>query len=254
MTSDDGNRIVCNFSCGAASAVATKITLSEHKTVEIINAFIVEEHKDNRRFLVDCEKWFGQKITVLKDKKYGASVLEVFRKKQFIKSRNGAPCSSHLKRELLDAWELPDDVMVLGFTAEERDRYELFQERNPNRKVDAPLIRHGLEKSDCLSMVERAGIDLPMMYKLGYHNSNCIACVKGGEGYMNKIRRDFPAEFEALAQVEESIGPGAYLFRDRKTGKRYSLRDLPQDKGRHDDEPDITCSFFCQMAEEIIQD
>ncbi len=42
---------------------------------------------------------------------------------------------------------------------------------------------------------------------------------------------------------------GASLFRDRKTGERYSLRDLPPGKGRYQDEPDIECGAMCEMAE-----
>jgi hypothetical protein len=78
---------------------------------------------------------------------------------------------------------------------------------------------------------------------------NCIGCVKGGEGYWNKIRRDFPEQFEAIAVIQETIGSGAYLFRDSKTGVRYSLRELPPDKGRSQDKPESSCSFFCEMAE-----
>ena len=51
-------RIVSRFSCGAASAVATKLILAEYgaaRDVQIINAFIEQEHPDNRRFLADCE-------------------------------------------------------------------------------------------------------------------------------------------------------------------------------------------------------
>ena len=61
-------RIVCHFSCGAASAVATKLALGLYGAGEIViyNAFIEEEHEDNRRFLADCEKWFGHPITVLR--------------------------------------------------------------------------------------------------------------------------------------------------------------------------------------------
>lgn len=253
MKDDNGKRFVSQFSCGAASAVATKISTYEHDHIEIINAYIVEEHDDNRRFLADCEKWFGQKITVLMDEKYGASAINVFREKKFMSSKNGAPCSRILKGDVLDKWRQPNDVMVLGYTVEEKDRYSLLCERNPDREIDAPLIRHGLSKSDCLAIVERAGIVLPMMYRMGYHNANCIGCVKGGEGYMNKIRVDFNSQFEILCETQEMIGPGAYLFRDRKTGERYSLRDLPPNKGRHDDEPDITCSFFCSMAEYLIK-
>ena len=68
------NRIVCQFSCGAASAVATKLTLAKYgdtRDVQILNAFIVEEDPDNRRFLADCEKWFGRSVTVLRDERDG---------------------------------------------------------------------------------------------------------------------------------------------------------------------------------------
>jgi len=63
-------RIVCQFSCGVASAVATKLAIKKYGDVEIVNAFLREEHPDNVRFLNDCERWFGQKITILKDEKY----------------------------------------------------------------------------------------------------------------------------------------------------------------------------------------
>ena len=58
------NRIVCQFSCGAASAVATKLALAEYGSthdVHIINAFLANEHEDSRRFLADCEAWFGRR-------------------------------------------------------------------------------------------------------------------------------------------------------------------------------------------------
>ena len=62
------SRIVCQFSCGAASAVATKLALAEYgERCAIVNAFIVNEHEDNRRFLADCERWFGVPVTVLRD-------------------------------------------------------------------------------------------------------------------------------------------------------------------------------------------
>ena len=246
------SRIVCQFSCGAASAVATKIALAQYGAtheVQIINAFVKEEHPDNRRFLLDCEKWFGQPVTVLCDEKYGASIIEVFRRERFMKSRFGAPCTAKLKRKLLDQWRLPEDVMVFGYTAEEEDRFEDFKDRNPDKTVIAPLIERGLGKKDCLAMLERAGIELPAMYRLGYSNANCIGCIKGGEGYFRAIREDFPAEFETLCQTQEAIGPGAYLFRNRATGERYSLRDIPPGKARRDLSPPA-CGLQCEIAEQ----
>lgn len=243
-------RIVCQFSCGAASAVATKLALARHgDKCEIVNAYLKNEHPDNRRFLADCERWFGRAVTVLRDEKFGAGIVQVFRRKRFMKGLGGAPCSRELKRKLLDDWRRPGDVMVFGYTAEEADRLDDFRERNPERPVLAPLIDAGLGKEDCKAMVQRAGIELPAMYRMGYDNANCIGCVKGGEGYWRAIREDFPAEFEELAAVQDEIGEGAYLFRNRATGERYSLRDIPLGPARRN-EALPSCSFFCEIAEQ----
>ena len=54
-------RIICWFSCGAASAVATKLAISNNNgkfPLEIVYTEVKEEHPDNQRFLTDCEKWF----------------------------------------------------------------------------------------------------------------------------------------------------------------------------------------------------
>lgn len=246
------SRILCQFSCGAASAVATKLTLAQFGAthdVQILNAFVKQEHQDNRRFLADCEPWFGRPVTVLRDEKYGASTIEVFRRKNFMKGPRGAPCTSELKRKLLQKFEQPGDVLVLGYTAEEEGRLEDFMERNPRRPVMAPLIEAGLGKEDCKAMVARAGIELPLMYRLGYDNANCIGCVKGGEGYFRAIREDFPVEFAELADAQEAIGDGAFLHRNRKTNVRYSLRDIPPGPA-HRNEALPSCSFFCEMAEQ----
>ncbi len=104
-------RIVCHFSCGAASAVATKLILSkyDHARVVIYNAFIVEEHPDNRRFLADCERWFNHPITVLRDEKDGASVHAVWKRKRVMSHPQFTPCSYFLKLEVLEPHFLEHD-------------------------------------------------------------------------------------------------------------------------------------------------
>lgn len=243
------HRTVAQFSCGAASAVATKLAIADDPATVVINAYLANEHPDNRRFAADCERWFGRPITVLRDEKYGADVIQVFRRRQWIKSRHGASCSLNLKRKLFAAWQQPSDVIVLGFTVEEQDRFDDWLEHNPEVQARAPLIEQHLGKEDCKAMVERAGIMLPLMYRLGYDNANCIGCVKGGEGYWRAIREDFPAQFEAVAQVEQEIGEGAFLFRDRKTKRRWSLRELGDGPVRRN-EALPSCSFFCELAEQ----
>ena len=141
--------------------------------------------------------------------------------------------------------------MVFGSTAEEFDRLEDFRERDPDRSVTAPLIERGLGKEDCKAMLERANIELPLMYRLGYDNANCIGCVKGGEGDFRSIREDFPEQSKQLYRVQDELGPGSDLHRDRKTNIRFSLRDLPPGGPRRN-EALPACSFFARRLKPSI--
>jgi hypothetical protein len=251
-------RFVVNFSCGAASAVAGKLTLTKHgpAQVRVVNAFIAREDADNRRFLADCERWFGVPILVLRDEKYGADPREVFRRERYLKGKKGAPCSRALKRRILDTVRKPGDTLVLGYTADEQHRLDAFIDANNDQRVSAPLIEEGLGKRDVLAIVERAGIELPRMYRLGYHNANCIGCVKGGAGYWNKIRRDFPDDFEEMARIEESVGPGARLLRHRGgplKGQRFYLRELDPSTGNYAEEPSIECGAACEYGHDLVE-
>src|SRR5580658_4957472 len=183
-------RIVVQFSCGAASAVAWKLTVADHgqtRDVQAINAFVKEENADNRRFLADVEGWVGRKVTVLRDEKFGASTDEVWSRVRYFNGQFGAPCSQRLKKQVLDAWCLPTDEIVLGLTAEERGRFEDWCDNNPTAVARAPLIDAGLTHADCLGIIDRAGLLLPLAYRDGFHNANCEGCCKGGMGYWNHV-------------------------------------------------------------------
>lgn len=250
-------RIVCQFSCGAASAVATKLALAKYgERCVIVNALIEEEHPDNRRFADDCERWFGRPIMYLRDAKYGASAVKVFETVGYIKGPRGAACTTRIKRGVLRTFEQPGDVLVLGFTAEEQRRLDDWRDAWPDRPIIAPLIDRGLTKEDCKAMVMRAGIELPMMYRLGYDNANCVGCVKGGIGYWRAIREDFPEQFERVARAEEKVaclhGENAYILRHQSgplSGKRFPLRELPPGKA-HRGETLPECGLFCEIAEQ----
>jgi hypothetical protein len=97
-------------------------------------------------------------------------------------------------------------------------------------------------------MVDRAGIELPAMYKLGYQNKNCIGCPKCGMGSWNKIRRDFPDTFLRMSLLERHLD--ATVLRSK--GKPVFLDELDPNRGNHADEPSFECSLLCQIAEEEI--
>ena len=243
-------RVISWFSCGAASAVATKLALSESTTpVEIVYCHVREEHPDNMRFKQDCEQWFGQEIKVIRNEKYDGSIYNVFEKTKYLVGIAGAPCTRLLKKEMRKDYEQAGDRQVFGYTVEEQDRVDRFIDANNDVNLWSILIDKGLTKQDCLAILQRAKIELPAMYELGYQNNNCIGCVKGGAGYWNKIRIDFPEQFDRMAAMEKKIGAKILKIGD----ERIWLSDLPKDAGDYPKEQAIECGIFCHMAEEDIK-
>lgn len=207
------------FSCGITSAVACKIAIDKWQDVEPYYMDIDTAHPDNERFIADCEKWFGKKIYRLKSRLY-KDQFDVIEKTGYVNGTDGARCTKELKKNV-------------RFDFEERQKPDLFNPDRPQianqihgfewdvkqikRAIDYtidygytyplfPLIEEKLTKENCAQIILDAGIKLPVMYELGYNNNNCIGCVKGGKGYWNKIRIDFPETFERMAKAERKAG------------------------------------------------
>lgn len=244
------NRIVCWFSCGAASAVATKLAIEENNKRDnlplvVARCRIDEEHPDNDRFAARCADWFGVPIIELQSEKFGSSIYSVFEKERYIAGIAGAPCTRALKKRVRESFQQPKDLHVFGYTVDETHRVDRFIDANNDVNLWSILIDKNLSHSDCLAIVDRAGIKLPAMYVLGYRNNNCIGCVKGGAGYWNKIRVDFPDAFNRMALLERNIGASIV----RQGGKRVYLDELSPTAGRYEAEAEISCGIFCEMAE-----
>ena len=62
--------IIAWFSCGVTSAVACKIALSLYNDVHIYYIETGSGHPDNHRFIIDCEKWYGQSIHTIRSDMY----------------------------------------------------------------------------------------------------------------------------------------------------------------------------------------
>lgn len=128
------------FSCGAASAVAAKLTLDlygKDNLVKIVNNPIREEHEDNQRFLKDVENWLDHPIEFAVRSKYpNQSCEEVWEDRRFMSGPMGAPCTLELKKKARQEWEVSNkpDYTVLGFTAEEVKRADRFRLTEIKRK------------------------------------------------------------------------------------------------------------------------
>jgi len=237
------------FSCGAASAVAAKRTLERYQDIceiKIVNNPIADEHPDNLRFLKDCEEWFGQKIEFATNYKYPSNrVNDVFRDTKYIAGHKGARCTVELKKEARKQWESKNhsDWLVLGFTLEEKHRYDRFilTERENLLPI---LIEEGISKRKCFEFLHKAGIKRPAIYDLGYSNANCIGCVKGQYAkYWNLVRRTHPEVFESRCRVSRELGVKLWKVSD---AERRFLDELPVDCDDGQLLMDFECGIYCE--------
>ena len=239
------------FSCGAASACAAKLTIEKYGNdynVRVINTPILEEDRDNVRFLKDVQLWLGQKIETAINPKYPlSSAAEVWKRQKFMSSPYGAPCTVALKKGARQHWEKANHAAyhVLGFTYDkpERARHERFilSERDNLLPV---LIDAKMTKALCFDMIRAANIALPAIYSMGFPNANCIGCVRAtSPTYWNLVREHFPDVFAERIKQSKSIGARLVRVRDN----RIPLGDLKiTDKGGKLNRMGFECGLFCE--------
>lgn len=236
--------IVSYFSAGVSSAVATKLMIKEID--RIMYTHIDDQHPDTMRFIRDCEAWFGKPVEVLQS--HYRSVDAVCRAVRWISSPKGAACTSRLKinvRKEFERENMGTMRIVWGYDAQETARAKSIEEFLPHHWHSFPLIDQGIGKAEAHEILTAAGIKRPAMYDLGYHNNNCIGCIKAGMGYWNKIRIDFPEVFESRSRLERDIGhsiiSGVYLD------------ELDPEAGRMDKPITGECGLFCDYQRSRVE-
>jgi hypothetical protein len=237
------------FSQGAASAIAARIELRSNDQAELVRCETNNEHPDNYRFESDVVRWLNRPVVVLMSAKY-ESVPDVWDDRRYMAGVDGAPCTVEMKIAPRLAYQRPTDIHVFGYTADKEDvlRAGRLRENYPELRIKTPLIDAGVTKQACLAMLERAGIEPPASYALGFPNANCLGtgCVKAtSPNYWALYREHFPENFAKTAATARRLG--VRLCRVR--GERTFIDDIPGDWPTTD--PIVpACDFLCVLAEE----
>lgn len=228
------------FSAGVSSAVATKMMIDDID--KIIYTHIDDQHPDTLRFVKDCEAWFGKPVEILQSPYMSVeNACRMSGGRGYINGPGGAACTKFLKRRVRKEWEMKNPGQlryVWGMDYGEKNRCDRLHETMPEQEHVFPLVDRMMTKADAHRVLVASGIKRPAMYELGYSNNNCVGCVKGGMGYWNHIRRDFPEIFDARAKMERLIQATCI--------KGIYLDELDPDRGRH--EPPIVgdCGILCE--------
>lgn len=96
---------VCWFSTGISSFMAAYLTPDLD---EIIYTHVPDQHPDSIRFLHDCEKLLGKKITILQNTEY-RDVNDLIIKRRCVNTPFGAPCTTILKKQVRKQDEISED-------------------------------------------------------------------------------------------------------------------------------------------------
>jgi hypothetical protein len=246
------------FSAGVSSAVAT--WMMRDNVDHIIYTHIDDQHSDSLRFVKECEVWIGRPITILQSPL--KSVDNAARSMAYINGTRGAACTRLLKIRVRKEWESQNlfffnlrYVWGMDCSKKEQKRAAQLREAMPDFEHVFPLIENGITKAEAHGILEKAGIKRPAMYDLGYQNNNCIGCLKGGRGYWNRIRVDFPEVFKSRCELERLID-GTCLKKKRANPDepasedntvRLYLDELDPEAGR-DEGPIIPeCGAMCEL-------
>ena len=230
------------FSAGVSSAMVLLLCRDEIDVA--IYQHIEDQHADTLRFLHDVETVWGKPITV-QQSRY-KNVDTACRAFAFISSPRGAKCTEVLKRRERRRWEDENPgvhTYYWGLDVDEQRRVAGIERSMPDFAHRFPLIERGLTKQDAHGILACYGIKRPAMYDLGYQNNNCIGCVKGGKGYWNRIRVDFPEVFASRAKLERDIGASCM------TG--VYLDELDPNAGRNEKQISQECGVFCWINSEV---
>lgn len=265
-------RVIAWWSGGIASAYACYLALQIYKDVVIVFQDTQNEDPDTYRFMMDCEKLYGQEIErISRIGKDYAHISDIWLRYLSLNTATGAICSTTLKRELREAYQnlATDHAQIFGFDASEAKRHFQMRKNYPEINCVSLLLQNGIGKNECVKFFADQGIEIPNAYLLGFRNNNCLetGCVRGGIGYWQKYKIEFPDRFDNMADREHQYtdlkGEPVTILKDQSNKAKESgnvlvflkphpdyphLRSLADMKGRQV-ESLIECNGFCGTFE-----
>lgn len=267
---ENKNDIIGWWSGGVTSAVTCKAIIEIYGLDRCRFIFIDTDNEDDDtyRFKTECGAWYGKRIETISaiGDKFN-SIQEVWEHYLSLNNATGAICSSTLKRDVRLKWQKKNEFthQAFGFDLSEPKRVKSMAKNHKKAKPIFPLWMLGLDKNDCIKIIQDAGISIPIAYQLGFNNNNCLltGCIQGGIGYWQKMQKDFPDRFDKMAIMEHKLtdlkGKPVTMLKDQGKEAKESgnqllflkphynypeVKDISMMKGR-EVKPLMECNGFC---------
>lgn len=222
------------MSSGTGSAAAAKrLSLAFPGRVTMLFADVNGEDPDNYRFLLEASEWVGAPLVILDNG--GRTIWDVFRQVRFLGNSRADNCSRVLKREVMRKWLEehfdPSEVVAhIGYDIDEMHRVKKAAGHWDPWSVDAPLTWEPVVwKDHANAAIREAGIDLPLLTRLGYPHANCGGmCVKMGHRQARKTLGLMPDVYAKWESEEEGVRvhlgrSDVAIMRDRTGGETHPL-------------------------------
>lgn len=261
--------VIAWWSGGADSAVTCKLCLDWFSPENVRIVFIDTKNEDSTtyNFKTHCEHWYKKEIETIFNDKWEC-IEDVWEHYLSLNVATGAICSTELKRIVRQDFQMKNNFSYQAFgydcDKKEIERAKAMKINYPDSRPIFPLIYQLISKGEAIKILQKNDVIIPLSYQIGYSNNNCLGtgCVKGGIGYWQKFKIDFPLRFDKMAEREHKYtnlkGQPVTICKDQSKGGGLvflkphpdypNMKDISMIKGRQP-EPLMECNGFCQTPE-----
>lgn len=231
---------IISYSGGLASFFEAKLSIEKYgvENVELVFCDTLSEDEDLYRFLNDTEKYLGLKIIKLTD---GRDIWDCAFEDNFLYNSRVANCTVKLKmrmfRRYIKQFEKDKIVVHIGFDSTERHRFDKSIKHYLPIKIESLIMEdYTLDKLNMQKKIQEYGIELPLLYRLGFAHNNCGGfCFKAGIGHFKQLYAMLPDRYihhmnkeqELIKQIGHDV---SILKRVRNNEKiNLTLKDLKEE-------------------------
>lgn len=234
---------IVNFSGGVTSWAAAHRVVEKHgkKDTLLLTANTGSEADDWLSWVEQAAEHLGCELVMVRSEKYD-SVIDLAMKRKFLPNPRAGVCSQQLKVLPMVRWlreNAPDDfTQYFGFTWDEIHRLDRMRNKNPERRIEAPLLWEPvMSKREAMLLLSKSGLPVPEAYKLGMEHNNCLShgCFRQSRSAWKRLLVVKPEAYKKAEDAEQEfrqkVNNTSTIFRqdtkkEKQAGEAITLEEF----------------------------